>query len=243
MELDFEVNLLVAIIVVISTVSQALFGVGILIWGTPVLMLLNYSFTQALGILLPISLFISCFQFAPYIKELDFILLGKFIKFSIPGLIIGLLIAVSLQLDLSIVVASMLLIALFMRRESTSTLLKHLVGKYDGFLIFFIGIVHGVSNLGGSLLVVRASLEKYSKNQYRTIVSAIYFIFAFSQLTILLIENGTLMVSVNYIFISSGVYFIANSVILPKINTKLFDGLINTLILMMAVFLFAKSFT
>lgn len=110
MELDFETNLLVAIIVSVSTISQAAFGVGVLLWGTPALMLLNFSFPEALGLLLPISLLVSSLQFAPNIRELDFNFIGQFIKFSIPGLTIGLLLVMFVQFHLNIVIALMLLV-------------------------------------------------------------------------------------------------------------------------------------
>jgi len=241
MELDFQTNLIVAIIVSLSTISQAAFGVGILLWGTPALMLLDYSFPETLSLLLPVSLLVSCFQFTPNVTELDSNFIRKFIKFSIPGLTIGLLLVMFVQLQLNIVIGLMLLVALFVRKNHTFSLLRDLILKYDRVFMFFVGFSHGISNLGGSLLVARLSLEGYSRHHYRTNVSAAYFVFAASQLVILLMVNGKLTVSVSYILIGLCFYFITNTLILSRINAKLFDSLINSLILIMAVFLLVRS--
>lgn len=107
--------------------------------------------------------------------------------------------------------------------------------------MFFTGFSHGISNLGGALLVARLSLERYSKNHYRTNVSATYFVFAASQLIILLMVNGKLTISISYILIGLCFYFITNVLLAPSINTKLFDSLINYLILTMAIFLLVRS--
>jgi len=241
MEFDFETNLLVAIIVSVSTISQAAFGVGILLWGTPALMLLNFSFPDALGLLLPISLLVSGLQFAPNISKLDFNFIGQFIKFSIPGLTIGLLLVMFVQLHLNIVIALMLLVVFIMRKNYFLSTLRDLTLKYDRIFMFFVGFSHGISNLGGALLVARLSLERYSKNHFRTNVSATYFVFAASQLIILLMVNGKLTISISYILIGLCFYFIVNTLLAPRINTKLFDSLINYLILTMAIFLFVRS--
>ena len=241
MEFDFETNLLIAIIVSVSTISQAAFGVGILLWGTPALMLLNFSFPDALGLLLPISLLVSGLQFAPNISKLDFNFIGQFIKFSIPGLTIGLLLVMFVQLHLNIVIALMLLVVFIMRKNYFLSTLRDLTLKYDRIFMFFVGFSHGISNLGGALLVARLSLERYSKNHFRTNVSATYFVFAANQLIILLMVNGKLTISISYILIGLCFYFIVNTLLAPRINTKLFDSLINYLILTMAIFLFVRS--
>ena len=59
MLLDISFNHIVAIIILVSLLTQILFGVGVLLWGTPSLLLLGYEFTTALSLLLPISMAIS----------------------------------------------------------------------------------------------------------------------------------------------------------------------------------------
>ena len=48
--------------VVVTSVIQSIFGVGVLLFGTPILLLLGYEFIYALTILLPISIAINSLQ-------------------------------------------------------------------------------------------------------------------------------------------------------------------------------------
>ena len=50
------------IVVLSCAVIQNVFGVGILVFGTPILLSLGYDLLSALGILLPSSLFVSLVQ-------------------------------------------------------------------------------------------------------------------------------------------------------------------------------------
>ena len=50
------------IIVIFCTVIQNIFGVGILVFGTPILLSLDYDLLTILGILLPSSLLVSLIQ-------------------------------------------------------------------------------------------------------------------------------------------------------------------------------------
>jgi uncharacterized membrane protein YfcA len=242
MELDFQTNFFISLIICLATISQAIFGVGILLWGTPALMLLNYNFLETLGILLPVSLFVSCLQFAPNNSQIDFSFIAKFMKFSICGLIIGLLIAILIPLNLEVIASFMLFITFLMRSNQASSRLKLLISKHDTLFMLFLGFSHGVSNLGGSLLVARLSLNKYSSDQYRTTVAAAYSIFATSQLIILFSTFGKLTISVNYILLATCFYLFTVRFIVNRIDHKLFNSFISAFILILAIFLVLKSF-
>ena len=56
-----EIYYLVIIIAVFSVV-QSIFGVGLLLFGTPTLLLLEYSYSETLWLLLPCSVTISLIQ-------------------------------------------------------------------------------------------------------------------------------------------------------------------------------------
>ena len=57
MELLFEIS-----IIIILVVFQSLFGVGLLLFGTPIFILLRNNFESTLVLILPISIIISLFQ-------------------------------------------------------------------------------------------------------------------------------------------------------------------------------------
>lgn len=234
MEFSFQIDLLPLIIIVLCTISQSIFGIGILLWGTPALMFLNYTFHHTLEMLLPISLLISFSQFYPNIKFINYGLIGKFVIFSIPGLIFGLSIALYYQLDLRPFVAGMLIMIGLGRVTSAFAHVNKFFEKYDNLFISTIGFIHGFSNLGGPLVVARTTLENIAKYEYRTQVSVIYFVFALFQLIILLIFNQKFKLSIGYVLISVGVYLFINKVWFSKISNKNFDFLITILIFTLA---------
>ena len=59
------------IIILFVSIIQALFGVGVLLFGTPLLLIWNYPFKEVLIILLPISLTISFSQVLINFKDID----------------------------------------------------------------------------------------------------------------------------------------------------------------------------
>ena len=69
---------------------QSLFGIGLLLLGTPTFLLIGYNYFEVLNILLPYSIIISFLQIISYEnKNLDF---GKkILKLSVPFLILGLI--------------------------------------------------------------------------------------------------------------------------------------------------------
>ena len=68
MPVDF---LIIIIIISLFTVVQSLFGIGLLVFGTPTLLLLGYEFTEVLSYLLPPSIVISFCQVYPNIRHIE----------------------------------------------------------------------------------------------------------------------------------------------------------------------------
>ena len=54
--------ILILTIIMLLSIVQSIFGIGILMFGTPILLLMGYDFTIALGFLLPASLSVSLLQ-------------------------------------------------------------------------------------------------------------------------------------------------------------------------------------
>ena len=50
------------IIIIILIILQSIFGIGLLLFGTPTFILFGYSFAETLSLLLPISILISLIQ-------------------------------------------------------------------------------------------------------------------------------------------------------------------------------------
>ena len=56
-------SILELIIIVSLVIIQSIFGVGLLLFGTPSLLLLGYDFANTINILMPVSISISAIQF------------------------------------------------------------------------------------------------------------------------------------------------------------------------------------
>ena len=75
------------IIIIALSIIQSVFGIGLLIIGTPLLLILNYDFFFSLNILLPCSILVSILQIndSKIIGSIN----KKIILLSLPFIIIG----------------------------------------------------------------------------------------------------------------------------------------------------------
>lgn len=166
---------------------QSLFGMGLLVFGTPTLLLLGFDFPQALAILLPASITISCLQLLEgWLIERRFA--KQFILWCLPSLALGLaaLIRYSPTISLELVLGLLMLtFASFQLVPRLSVRARGLVRQNSSAWMVFMGMVHGISNLGGSVLSVVASAHFDEKVEIRRTVAFCYLCFAGVQLLIL----------------------------------------------------------
>ncbi len=78
----------ILITVLATTVIQSVFGVGVLLFGTPVLLLLGYDFINALSVLLPISIAINLLQIIKHYQHIDTTFYKHVLVYSIPFVIV-----------------------------------------------------------------------------------------------------------------------------------------------------------
>ena len=185
------------VVVIVCTIIQSIFGVGILVFGTPILLSLDYDLMTSLGILLPPSLLVSLIQILT-IKNARPPSKNIIIR-SICGVVLGalLLLYFSVPLTVYIVTAVAMLLAGGLRLN------LHLRCRVYHFLThpslnfhLINGIFHGFSNLGGILLVLRNNLGIDAKNQLLTNTASIYLIYVVSQITVLCMA-GNLDIFIN----------------------------------------------
>ena len=90
----------ILIIIVVTSFIQSIFGVGVLLFGTPLLLLRGYGFIDAVTVLLPISLSINLIQIAKAYRVADWEFYKKFLLYSIPFVVIFLFLVTRLTLKL-----------------------------------------------------------------------------------------------------------------------------------------------
>ena len=154
---NLELSEATILLLVISffTIVQSVFGVGLLVFGTPTLLLMGYSFPETLSYLLPASIVVSFLQ---VYKNWNQIILYRIniIFYILPMVAIGLLlITYFFNFNLHLIIGTMLLLTSFTRfSEALNKSLEfHFSNNYKlGFILT--GFIHGLTNLGGAPLVI-----------------------------------------------------------------------------------------
>lgn len=179
------------IVVLFCMVVQNMFGVGILVFGTPILLGLDYDLLEILGMLLPSSLLVSLLQ----VQTLKNAALpnSKSFVHSIFGVLLGaaLLLFFTVPVFVYVLTAIAMLMAGCLRlnnnlRTSVGSLLARPWLKF----YFWNGFFHGFSNLGGILLVLKNSLDTFDKRQALKNTASIYIIYMLSQIVVICLSGN-----------------------------------------------------
>lgn len=236
------------VLILILSIVQSLFGVGLLLFGTPIMLLLGYEYTDALLHLLPASAALSWSQ----VKDLHHEKLNGgyrklFFLICLPLLATGLVISTKLDIKKEIVVlVTVMLIVAFVLR--TSPVLKE---KLQDFMrrnmklaLGIMGLIHGLSNMGGSILAPLVSSLYKDKNKVLAGVSFDYAFMATLQILILFFANGEVFQSKLLIgaAISLSVRYLIGKRVFAFTSDRLYQRLLNGLILANAVLLVINIF-
>ena len=164
---------------------QSLFGVGVLLLGTPWMLLLGMTFPDALQLLLPISLTISLLQLSRDHKHIDRVILQRIVVLTLPA--IGLALWATTYWSPSLEVFVAILVLMFSLQDRVVPIRRSLkqILKFQRSYFTVMGLVHGASNLGGSMLTALTFGKGLDKNVVRATIAAGYTLFAIVQLTTL----------------------------------------------------------
>ena len=176
------------LIIIIFSVFQSCLGVGLLLFGTPTLIILGYSYVETLWIILPSSIVISLTQ---VLFDRDLIQAKKSIfLLTVPALTIGLII-ILLSGDLvnvsKIVGIGLLIVASIRQSKVLNAYLSNNISSRTSIYLIFTGLIHGLSNMGGGPLSVLMSSLHNSKSVIRVNIAYVYLFFGISQIIILTI--------------------------------------------------------
>jgi uncharacterized protein len=205
-------------------IIQSVVGVGVLVLGTPILLLLNFSLIDVIGLLLPVSittsflnLIISKLKKNKFFYNLD--RLKYFFIICIPSVFIGLLI---LKLQNNYInfdyLVSILIIMTVALRSKINKVLKNLSKKLTKIILIIIGITHGITNSGGTLLSILLINMNKSKMDSRNEITLFYFFLALVQFIMFLFLFDY---TVNYSQIYLIIFLIFIGVIIGNILIKI----------------------
>jgi uncharacterized membrane protein YfcA len=241
-----EINIIYNIIFVLIITIQTIVGVGVLVLGTPIMLLFHHTLPETIEILLPISILTSLmnifyFKINGKLKNLKIEQNTKkyFIYFCLPSIFAGTFFLKTFHdlINFKILVSSIILLTLLIKLflKNTIVTISELKKK---IALSIIGLVHGLTNSGGTLLsIFILSLNSNLKNKTRYDLTFFYLFLAIIQYLIFIIffkSNITVDLFLNYlILVLSGVFL--GNIIEIKIEKKIFSFFIDILALLSGI--------
>jgi len=174
-------------LVIILVMIQSVAGVGVLVLGTPTLLLLDISLIETMNYLLPISIITSLVNLIIMKLKINSLNYDKsrFILFfiiCIPFVFVGLIILklVNDLIKIDYLVAIIIILTLIFKKK-ISLISKNLSLKANKIILMIIGIIHGLTNSGGTLLSILLININTSKKRSRSEITLFYFFLALIQ--------------------------------------------------------------
>ncbi|WBB78450.1 sulfite exporter TauE/SafE family protein [Micromonospora sp. WMMD882] len=185
-----EILLLAA--VALLAVVQSVFGVGLLLFGTPLLLMAGYSYLELLYVLLPASATLSTLQlvFDHSVRPRE---VGGYALWVVPAILVGTVTSLLYLtgLDIRIPVAVLLAVTGVLRLSRwTRQRLQTACVAAGRPALSLIALAHGLTNMGGGLLAVYAGALSDQKREVHRTVAVVYLLFAGSQLVALYVLHG-----------------------------------------------------
>lgn len=247
MDVDFLASLdflFLILVIFFFTIIQSIFGVGLLVFGTPTLLLMGYSFPETLSYLLPASIVVSFLQ---VYNAWDNVRLYRtnVILFMLPPVGLGLLLILFiLDLSLYLVVGSMLLLTSLARSSSSlNKSLEYYLSRNFKFGFFITGFIHGLTNLGGAPLVIITNGIYNTKKRIQVNVAYAYLFMAIIQVfTLILVGKYVFSYNILLFPIISGIIYLSlGNFVFNFTSEKLYFNLMTSFIFIYGLLLIFKS--
>ena len=229
--MEFSEIIIISLLIVI----QSIFGVGLLLFGTPSFLVLGYDFANTINILMPISITISALQFFRS-KVKDRVFIAEYNAFCLPFLIIFLFLALKFKylFDFKLLVALLLVFSsiLILNKKKFSSFRKTFF-KLKKIVLIGIGCVHGLTNMGGSFLAIYSTLVSENvKEVTRYYICYGYLIMGlFQYLMVLLISYENLNFTKLYYLVIALLIYFPTQKIFKNIDDRKFSKYINIIAL------------
>lgn len=232
--------------VLVTAGVQSIFGVGVLLFGTPILLVLGYEFVTALTILLPISLTINLLQVGRHAQAINLSFYRRVLTLSVPCIMVSLFLVTKIKLNIGVLVGLFLIfVALKSVYPPFQRLLDSMI-RYDRLYFVAMGIIHGLTNLGGSLLTAILHAKQYDKDVTRATAAASYGTFALFQLITLVWAVGQtafpLSTIVTYMLMGVGMFLLTETLLYGKISTERYREIFAVFLFVSGTVLIFKSF-
>ena len=234
------------IIITFLIIIQSIFGVGLLLFGTPSFLILGYDFANTINILMPVSITISILQFfRSRVRDQKFI--DEYNLFCLPFLVLFLIVALKFKyfFDFKILVGLLLIFSsiLILNKRKFSSFKKTFF-KFKKFVLIGIGCVHGLTNMGGSFLAIYSTLVSHNKKEIaRFYICYGYLIMGILQYFIVLFLSSKTIefTKLFYILIAFILYFPSQK-LFKNINDNKFSKYINIIALLYGIIILVSYY-
>ena len=227
-------TLAVVIVIILCSIVQSLIGVGVLLFGTPTLLLMGYSYHETLYLILPTSILISILQTFNSSKLLSDT--KSIFIYTLPMIFIGLLMVTYFYEVINIrhVVGGMLLfIGLIRIVPFVKQNLKVFLYKNKAIYYAVMGLVHGFSNMGGGMLLILMGSVHEKRNIVLANIAYTYLLFGIIQMITLYLFSKELININAFIlaFISLIAFILTTKFIVTRVSDLKFNSLTTALII------------
>tara|TARA_B100000989_G_C19421990_1_gene419062 strand:+ start:156 stop:887 length:732 start_codon:yes stop_codon:yes gene_type:complete len=178
----FESNLILVYFCIII-ILQSIVGIGVLVLGTPFLLILGYNIIEALFVLLPISITTSFINLILInfsdrnLNKSTYREFKKFFKICIPSIFIGLIILRLFNEYLNFKFLVSIVIIFSITLVYLKDKIKFKINFFRISILSLVGIIHGLTNSGGTLMSLALSVNN-NKNYARLNTTFFYLILA-----------------------------------------------------------------
>lgn len=175
----YELNYLIFLLFICLSIFQTISGVGILVLGTPMLIFYGLNIIDVMALLLPLSIFNSFINLLYFFKfkkgvKIDINLSKYFFFICLPAMFVGLIFLkkfnnyINFNLLIGLVILFVLILSQINKKNFSESIKK--------IIIFVTGVLHGVTNSGGSLLSL-IIVNSNDKNVNLKRINIIFFYF------------------------------------------------------------------
>lgn len=235
------------LVIALFAIIQSVFGMGLLVFGTPTLLMLGYDFSSVLGLLLPSSILISLTQVITTSsvtfqrrERLNMLICALFVVLSL-----GLLLRLNIKINIDILVGAVLIFSALVRFSATLLeKMKYMLSRHERLFIAIMGGVHGVTNMGGALLALYASSINREKLKIRTAISRYYLLFGLIQLVTLAIFKWSALSFRGFAAapLALLVYLALGNILFKKASAPAYDKLMTSFITLYGVVILARGY-
>ena len=238
-------NIDIFITIILTSVVQSFFGTGVLLFGTPILLILGKGFQTTLVILLPASILINFFQIRSSYKTIDRLFYKNLILISLPLICLSLYLSHSKEINANFLIGIFLII---ISLESKIVTIKRTLDwllNYEKFYLAIMGVFHGLTNLGGSLLSAAILSQDLTKDSKRSTIAVSYCSMAVIQIiTLIATLRFDIFLNKSYLLYwatAPTVFFIVEKYLYYSINEKLYKTISDVFLFLMGIIILIKT--